>query len=355
MLALTPVNTQWCLQSSMFMRVERAFAFCMPKVQDFPFHKCKGHHNPKELHMAKKSKTKTRTKPANQTKCLVLREAPQVTALAIQESNLPSELRGLAVIQSVSLTPTYLDSLSLNQEIELCKSGLRISHSLLCPLLIHLKARRHALKLRDWDAFCRTVLGYTSRHCDRLISQAKRDAKLMLTEEGRQQLETAKEEKRIQAEEKKSDRQAHKRVADAKAQQDAEELLRRRRNERALEAKPTPEMVAASTSTVLTPAVPISRQYESELKDSKQIHANEVKSLDDEITKLRKSLQTVTLANTTLRADIVRLATLAAKVESLKASTIVVDANTTIRNVRSLAQKLLTKYNASTNSDGDSL
>jgi hypothetical protein len=296
--------------------------------------------------MAKQSKSKPkRTKQANRTKCPVLREGPQVTALAIQENNLPSELRGLAAIQSVSLTPQYLDSLSLEQETELCKSGLRISHSLLCPLLIHLKARRRDLKLKGWDAFCRNVLGYTRRHCDRLISQAKRDAKLMLTEEGRQRLEIAKAEKRIQAEVKKGDRQARKRVADAKAKQDAEELIRRRRNERALEAKPTPEMVAAICGN-MTPVVPFSQHDASDLKDSKQIHANEMKSLDDEITKLRKRLQIVTDANTTLRADVVRLATFAAKVESTNAKT--------IEASRNLAEKLLVKYHAST-SDSESV
>jgi len=194
-----------------------------------------------------------KAKPANGTKSSVTTEPPLVRELAIVKSNMPAEFASLADIQRVSFTNKYLDSITIEQETELCKSGLRISHTILGPLLIHLKERRRILKLRDWESFCRNTLGYTKQHCDRLIAQAKRIQHLMVTESGRKQLEAAKEEKRVKSEERKADRKAQKRAVDAKAKMDAEELKRRRNNERALEQKPTPEIATAIMQDVIPP------------------------------------------------------------------------------------------------------
>lgn len=203
-----------------------------------------------------------KSKQANDTKSSVPKEPPQVTALAIREKALPPEFVALADIQRVSFTPAYLDGITLEQETELCKVGLRVSHSILGPLLVHLKARRRALKLRDWESFCRNTLGYTKQHCDRLIAQEKRIAKLKMSEEGRRQLETEKETKRLAKEERQAARKIQKKTADAKAKQDAEELARRRRNERILEAKPTPQQVQAIVQSLPAPQhVPVTNGF----------------------------------------------------------------------------------------------
>jgi hypothetical protein len=56
--------------------------------------------------------------------------------------------------------------------------------------------------------------------------------------------------------------------------------------------------------------VGISQQDVNELKDFKKVHASEVKALEGEITKLKGSVQTLTVAHAKLRKDAIALATL---------------------------------------------
>ncbi|MGA7792803.1 MAG: hypothetical protein WCA19_07155 [Candidatus Acidiferrales bacterium] len=64
--------------------------------------------------------------------------------------------------------------------------------------------------------------------------------------------------------------------------------------------------------------VRISQQEVNELKDFKKIHSSEVQALETEITKLKGSVQKLTVAYEALRSDAVRLATAGTKVTNAK-------------------------------------
>src|SRR5208337_3692480 len=109
---------------------------------------CDDHH----IHPERRTIMKTKhPKPENGTLSSVSQEPPQVTELAIVANELPPEFKGLADIQRVSFTTEYLDALTVEQETELCKSGLRIKKARRRQKVARANAKVHWTKTRHGD------------------------------------------------------------------------------------------------------------------------------------------------------------------------------------------------------------
>jgi hypothetical protein len=148
--------------------------------------------------------------------------------------------------------------------------------------------------------YCSAVLGYSIRHIDRIL-------------EGHNP--SLSEEENTTARQRKT-----KRELDAKTKRAQNALpIRKKTNTEILAEKIEEKNIAGLEEqvSVLTHKLQVASTKpspvtveEPSVKDLTKIHVSEVKALDAEITKLKGSVQTLTVAYTELRKDAVRLATI---------------------------------------------